>query len=149
VAEEKIMAPSCVPCFDETMTTETRPPIGWVVYVERCGLCSRWVPFWAPTLAPLGLTVTPQQAPWVASRLALAPESVLTDILLLFNDGRKLAGADVYRYVMRRLWWANPLYLLSIGPGLRQLFDLGYRVFADNRSRITAVCGLRPPGPDP
>jgi hypothetical protein len=50
---------------------------------------------------------------------------------------------------MRRLWWANPLYLLSIAPGLRQLFDLGYRALADNRSRIAAVCGLRPPAPDP
>jgi predicted DCC family thiol-disulfide oxidoreductase YuxK len=131
------------------MTVQTPRPVGWVLYDESCGLCSRWVPFWGPTLARLGLTVTPQQAPWVASRLARSPESVLTDIVLLFNDGRQLAGADVYRYVMRRLWWAHPLYLLSIIPGLRQLFDLGYRVFADNRVRISAACGLRPPGPDP
>ena len=72
-----------------------------------------------------------------------------TDIRLLFNDGRQLAGADVYRYVMRRLWWAYPLYLLSIIPGLRQLFDRAYRVFADNRLRISAACGLRPPSPNP
>jgi len=123
-------------------------PDGWVLYDETCGVCSRWVPFWAPTLARLGLTVTPQQAPWVISRLGLSPDAVLRDILLLFNDGRQLAGADVYRYVMRNIWWAYPLYVLSIIPGLRQLFDLGYRVFADNRLRISAACGLRPPERD-
>ena len=111
----------------------TDSPEGWVLYDETCGVCSRWVPFWAPTLARLGLTVTPQQAPWVVSRLGLSPNAVLRDILLLFNDGRQIAGADVYRYVMRNIWWAYPLYVLSITPGLRQLFDLGYRVFADNR----------------
>ena len=126
----------------------TDSPEGWVLYDETCGVCSRWVPFWAPTLAGLGLTVTPQQAPWVVSRLGLSPDAVLRDILLLFNDGRQLVGADVYRYVMRKIWWAYPLYVLSIIPGLRQLFDLGYRVFADNRLRISAACGLRPPGRD-
>ena len=126
----------------------TDSPEGWVLYDETCGVCSRWVPFWAPTLARLGLTVTPQQAPWVVSRLGLSPDAVLKDIVLLFNDGRQLVGADVYRYVMRNIWWAYPLYLLSIIPALRQLFDLGYRVFADNRLRISAACGLRPPGRD-
>jgi len=126
----------------------TDSPEGWVLYDETCGVCSRWVPFWAPTLARLGLTVTPQQAPWVVSRLGLSPDAVLRDILLLFNDGRQIAGADVYRYVMRNIWWAYPLYVLSITPGLRQLFDLGYRVFADNRLGISAACGLRPPDQD-
>jgi predicted DCC family thiol-disulfide oxidoreductase YuxK len=107
------------------------------------------VPFWAPTLARLGLTVAPLQAPWVASRLPLSPDALLTDIRLLFDDGRQLAGADVYRYVMRRFWWAYPLYLLSVIPGLRQLFDRAYRVFADHRLRISAACGLRPPERNP
>ena len=131
------------------MTVRTDSPEGWVLYDETCGVCSRWVPFWAPTLARLGLTVTPQQAPWVVSRLGISPDAVLKDIVLLFNDGRQLVGADVYRYVMRNIWWAYPLYVLSIIPGLRQLFDLGYRLFADNRLRISAACGLRPPERDP
>lgn len=25
-------------------------PRGWVVYDGDCGLCAKWVPFWAPTL---------------------------------------------------------------------------------------------------
>ncbi|HVO92505.1 MAG TPA: DCC1-like thiol-disulfide oxidoreductase family protein, partial [Terriglobales bacterium] len=57
-------------------------------------------------------------------------------------DGKKIAGADAYRYMMRRIWWAMPLYGLSILPGFRKLFDAGYRLFADNRHRISSSCGL-------
>ena len=65
-------------------------------------------------------------------------------------DGRVTRGADVYRDVMRRIWWAYPLFLFSVAPGLRSLFDGGYRAFARNRHRFSRACGL-PPGasPDP
>jgi uncharacterized protein len=120
-------------------------PAGWVLYDASCGVCARWVPFWAPTLARLGLAVAPLQASWVSARLALSPDAALTDIRLLLRDGRQLQGADVYRYVMRRLWWAYPVYVLAAAPGLRRLFDRAYRTFADHRIRISAACGLRPP----
>lgn len=122
-------------------------PSGWVLYDAGCGVCSRWVPFWAPTLQQLGLAVAPLQAPWVAERLALAPDTLLADIRLLFADGGHVAGADVYRYVMRRLWWAFPLYLLAVAPGTRRLFDAAYRAFARRRLRISAACGLHPSVP--
>ena len=117
---------------------------GWVLYDAACGVCSRWVPFWAPTLARLRLGVAALQDPWVTQRLALAPEEVLTDIRLLFADGRSLAGADVYRYVMRRLWWAYPLYALAVAPGTRRIFDAAYRAFATRRLWISHTCGLPP-----
>jgi hypothetical protein len=31
----------------------------------------------------------------------------------------------VYRYVMRRIWWAYPLYVLSVAPVLSRIFDRG------------------------
>jgi uncharacterized protein YqjF (DUF2071 family)/predicted DCC family thiol-disulfide oxidoreductase YuxK len=124
-------------------------PQGWVLYDAGCGVCARWVPFWAPTLARIGLAVAPLQAPWVAGRIRVAPDALLRDLRLLLRDGRELAGADAYRYVMRRLWWAYPLYLLAVTPGLRALFDRAYRAFADHRLRISEVCGLRPPGRGP
>ena len=34
-------------------------PVGWVLYDQGCGVCARWVPFWAPTLMLLN---------WVASK---------------------------------------------------------------------------------
>jgi acetyl esterase len=126
---------------------EGAEPLGWVLYDGGCGVCSRWVPFWAPTLARLGLAVAPLQAPWVAARIGLSPEALLADIRLLLRDGRLVSGADVYRHVMRRLWWAYPLYLLSAAPGLRWIFDRSYRWFAEHRLRISgSTCG-RDEGP--
>jgi predicted DCC family thiol-disulfide oxidoreductase YuxK len=124
---------------------QSAPSRGWVLYDGGCGVCTRWVPFWGPTLARLGLAVAPLQAPWVAARLGLGPDALVGDIRLLLRDGRQLAGADVYRYVMRRLWWAYPFYLLAVTPGVRRLFESGYRAFADHRLGISRACGLRPP----
>jgi uncharacterized protein YqjF (DUF2071 family) len=117
-------------------------PRGWVLYDGDCGVCGRWVPFWAPTLARIGLGTAPLQAPWVQARLDVEPAALLSDIRLLLADGTHLAGADVYRYVMRRLWWASPLYVLAAAPGLRRVFDGAYRIFADHRHRISAACRL-------
>jgi predicted DCC family thiol-disulfide oxidoreductase YuxK len=117
-------------------------PLGWVLYDGGCGVCERLARFWTPTLARLDLAVAPLQAPWVAARIDLSPEVLTADVRLLLRDGRHLAGADVYRYVMRRLWWAYPLYLLSITPGFRWIFDGFYRWFAEHRKRLAgATCG--------
>ena len=118
-------------------------PVGWVLYDQGCGVCARWVPFWAPTLRRLGLEIAPLQAPWVVERLDVAPDALLRDVRLLFADGRQLAGADVYRYVMRQLWWTRPVGALAAAPGLRDLFDAGYRAFADARLGISHACGLQ------
>ncbi|HXU88032.1 MAG TPA: DUF2071 domain-containing protein [Methylomirabilota bacterium] len=117
-------------------------PRGWVLYDGTCGICLRWVPFWAPTLARLGLDIAPLQMPWVAERLRLPSDALLTDLRLLLSDGQQLAGADVYRYVMRRLWWTYPMYLLAAAPGLRRVFDRAYRAFADNRHRVSDACRI-------
>lgn len=120
-------------------------PAGWVLYDGSCGLCARGAPRWRRTLARLNLAIAPLQEPWVAQRLPLAAPELLRDIRLLLADGRHYAGADVYRYVWRRLWWAYPLFLFSVLPGLRGLFDRAYRAFADRRHRISSACRLQPP----
>jgi predicted DCC family thiol-disulfide oxidoreductase YuxK len=117
---------------------------GWVLYDGSCGACSRWVPFWAPTLRQIDLGVAALQDPGVMERLNVAPEELLSDIRILFSDGRQLAGADVYRYVMRRVWWMYPVYLISVAPIARSIFDAAYRAFARHRHQISASCGLRP-----
>ena len=119
---------------------------GWVLYDEGCGVCARWVPYWAVTLKRLDLDIAPLQAPWVTERLGLRPETRMRDLRLVLDDGRLFAGADAYRYVMARLWWARPLGALAGAPGLRRVFDAGYRAFADNRLGISHACGLNPPG---
>lgn len=108
-------------------------------------MCARWVPSWSRVLGRVGLAVAPLQAPWVQERLRLPADQRRADIRLLFSDGRQLAGADVYRHLLRRLWWAYPLYLLAAAPGLRRLFDRVYRLVADRRLALSAACGLHPP----
>jgi len=119
-------------------------PVGWVLYDAACGICSRWVPFWTPTLRRIGVETAPLQSSWVLERTGLPPEVLLEDIRLLHVDGTLTSGAEVYRYVMRRRWWAYPLYLLSILPIGRQLFDASYRTFARHRLQVSAACGLVP-----
>jgi uncharacterized protein YqjF (DUF2071 family)/predicted DCC family thiol-disulfide oxidoreductase YuxK len=123
-------------------TFEDLPIKGWVLYDGTCGFCSRWVPFWENTLKKRGFRIAPLQADWVSVRFALTEQELASDFRLLLANGDKLAGADVYRYLMRRIWWATPLYFLSLLPVLRQLFDGGYRAFADNRHRISRACRL-------
>lgn len=119
-----------------------QPAHGWILYDGACGICSRWVPQWAGSLARMGLAVAPLQSSWVEERTGLSRDVLLTDLRLLHSDGSITSGADVYRYVMRRIWWAYPLYLLSVIPGFRRVFDWGYRTFAQHRMRISASCGV-------
>lgn len=125
---------------------EPAAPRGWVLYDDGCGVCRSWVPYWRDTLARRGFAIAPLQSPGVGERLGLPEGELLRDLRLVLADGSQVVGADVYRVVMRRIWWAYPLYLLAIAPLGRTLFDRGYRAFADNRHRISGACGL--PGPE-
>jgi len=123
----------------------------WVLYDGACGFCSRWVPFWKNTLAKRGLGIASLQEPWVTERLSargVPAENLLDDLrILVAETGDVIPGADAYRFAFRRIWWARPLYLLSVTPGVRNLFDLGDRTFAENRYRVSKACriGVGPP----
>jgi predicted DCC family thiol-disulfide oxidoreductase YuxK len=119
-----------------------QPANGWVLYDGACGVCSHWVPKWGGILARLGLAVAPLQSSWVEERTGLSRDVLLTDLRLLHSDGSMISGADVYRYVLRRIWWGYPLYLFSVMPGLRGIFDWAYRTFAQHRMRISASCSV-------
>ncbi len=119
-----------------------RERAAWVLYDGSCGFCSRWVPFWENTLRARGFRIARLQSDWVVERLALPGADLLADLRLLLDDGRQIRGADVYRYVMRRIWWAYPFYLLSVTPLLRSVFDGAYRAFANNRYLVSRACGV-------
>lgn len=120
-----------------------KPSAGWILYDGSCGICRRWVPFWENALLRRGFGIATLQEDWVMKKLKLPPERLLDDLRLLLADGTHLAGADVYRYAMRRIWWALPLYVFSVLPGFRQVFDYAYRSFAQNRYRLSAACQLK------
>lgn len=121
--------------------TQERPR-GWILYDDSCGFCRRWVPFWENALKRRGFNIAPLQSDWVRLKLQLNEPDLLRDLRLLLADGTQICGADVYRYATRRIWWAWPVYVFSISPGLRNVFDWGYRTFATNRFRVSGACGL-------
>lgn len=121
---------------------EPREVFGWVLYDDACGFCRRWIPFWSDTLAKRGFAIAPLQSEWVQRKLEAPQEDLLQDLRLLLTDGRQVRSADVYRYVIQRIWWAYPLYVLSVAPVLCDIFDWGYRTFANNRCRFSRACRL-------
>jgi len=124
------------------MSSESQPKRGWVLYDAACGFCRQWVPFWAETLRRRGFEIAPLQSQWVKDQFKLPDEELSQDLRLLFIDGRQVQGAEVYRQVMRRIWWAYPIYLFASAPGLRRIFDWAYRTFATNRFGFSRACGL-------
>jgi predicted DCC family thiol-disulfide oxidoreductase YuxK len=115
---------------------------GWILYDASCGFCSSWIYFWHAALAKRGFDIAPLQSDWVAEEYNLPKEQLRDDLRLLLKDGTKLRGADAYRFIMKHIWWAFPVYLLAIFPGTRKLFDLGYSAFARNRFHISSACNL-------
>ena len=120
----------------------TNQPLGWILYDDSCGFCRRWVPFWEDALRQRGFDIAPLQADWVRAKIQMNENERLQDLRLLLADGSQICGANVYRYATKRIWWAWPVYLFSITPGLRNVFDWGYRTFAVNRFRVSSACGL-------
>jgi predicted DCC family thiol-disulfide oxidoreductase YuxK len=128
-------------------------PVAWVLYDGACGFCSRWVPFWKDTLEKRGIGIATLQEPWVVAHLlarGIAAEDLLDDLrIIVTGSGDVIPGADAYRFAFRRIWWARPLWVLSVTPGLRRLFDRGYRAFAENRYRVSKACGIPVKSKDP
>jgi len=117
-------------------------PAGWILYDDSCEFCRRWIPFWENTLRQRGFEIAPLQAPWVKEKLKLNGENLSQDLRLLLADGKSIEGADTYRYATKRIWWAYPVYVFSVLPLGRNVFDWCYRKFAANRYRISVACNL-------
>ena len=126
------------------MSTETGLAQDVILYDGQCGFCSRWVKCWAGTLGRHGFEIASLDEPWVAKRIKMPHEELLTDIRLLTTDGELISGADVYLYVTRRIWWAWPFYAIFSLPGFNRLIHLGYKWFARNRYCVSHACKLRP-----
>jgi hypothetical protein len=74
----------------------------------------------------------------------LSEADLLQDLRLLLVSGEQIQGADTYRYAMKRIWYAYPIYLFSIAPLCRNIFDWSYRKFATRRHQISRACKMTP-----
>jgi hypothetical protein len=72
----------------------------------------------------------------------LRGNDLLQDLRRLLPNGETIQGADTYRYAMKRIWWAYPIYLFSIAPLGRNTFNWSYRKFATHRYQISQVCKI-------
>jgi predicted DCC family thiol-disulfide oxidoreductase YuxK len=124
------------------MNNPNKETTGWILYDDSCGFCRRWIPFWAKTLQRRGFKIAKLQEGWVRERLQLEEKSLVQDLRLLLANGEQIQGADTYRFAMKRIWWAFPVYLFSIAPLGRNIFDWSYRKFATHRHQISRACKL-------
>jgi len=123
------------------VTAPDTPPAGWILYDDSCGICRRLVPFGEKTLRKRGFAFAPLRSASADGGLNLRADFT-KDVRLLLPDGRGVQGADVYRYAMKHIWWASPLYIISVTPLLRIIFDRGYRAFANHRYQLSRICRL-------
>jgi predicted DCC family thiol-disulfide oxidoreductase YuxK len=123
------------------------PTEGWLLYDDSCGFCRGVIGLGKPLLLRLGYDYAPLQSDWVHGHFGMPSSELLRDVRLLLPNGSNFVGADVYRHIMQRLWWAYPIYLLSCLPSMRQLFDLLYRMIASNRQLVSKACRLNSPKP--
>jgi len=116
---------------------------GWVLYDGDCAFCVRWLTFWAPVLRRRGFAIDTLQTGWASKALGMTQDEVLKDIRLVTAAGESYAGADVYLYIARRIWWAWPFGILFSLPGFNRLIWIGYRWFAANRYCVSGSCARR------
>ncbi len=121
----------------------TASAAGWVLYDGDCAFCVRWMRFWSPVLRRRGFAVDTLQADWVPDALGMTRDEIERDIRLLTAEGESYAGADVYLYLARRIWWAWPFGVLFSLPGFKTLLWSGYRWFRANRHCISGFCARR------
>ncbi len=114
-----------------------------VLYDGTCAACTGGVKAMGKLLARRGFTHAPLQAAEATARLGALPASNEDlEFTVVLANGDVVRGPNAYRYLLRKIVWARPLYWFSLLPGGRWLFDAGYRAFAKHRHRISRACGL-------
>lgn len=66
-------------------------------------------------------------------------EALMAEIHARLPDGSWIRGVEVFRRLYAAVGW-RALVALTRWPGISQLLDFGYRVFARNRLRWTGRC---------
>jgi predicted DCC family thiol-disulfide oxidoreductase YuxK len=120
-----------------------------VFYDGGCPMCRREIALLRNHVPPGRILFTDFDAPgFDPAAVGKDHAELMARIHGRLPDGNWITGVEVFR----RLYAAagfGPLVALSRLPGVSQVLDVGYRIFARNRTRITGRCtdercGVRP-----
>jgi len=113
-----------------------------VLYDGDCPVCIRLAGRFERVLGVQDYKLIPLQTPWVRERLGLSEAELLFEMRLLFPDGKFLGGADAMLELIRHIWWAWPVWLISRIPGAMPILRFCYRAFAARRHCLDKVCEI-------
>jgi predicted DCC family thiol-disulfide oxidoreductase YuxK len=116
---------------------------GWVLYDGECPLCLGTVARFGPLLRRHHFALASLQTSRVQKRLGLKPDESVVEMKLLLGDGTIFGGADAVVQIVRRIWWAWPLFALAQIPGAMILFRAIYRRIAANRHCLNGACSIK------
>jgi len=125
--------------LDPTTTGAVRADQSWLFYDGDCRFCRRCVA-WLQARDPAGkLRPVPYQdapdPPLIPPLRARAKHSVLT----IGPDDRVRVAGRAALGVLAEIGWMTPLVRIAALPPLVWLVELGYRIVAANRSRLSRV----------
>jgi predicted DCC family thiol-disulfide oxidoreductase YuxK len=121
-------------------TPAERPNADVVVFDGNCRICRRQISRLAWWDCQGKLAYMSLHDPEVPDRYPdLTHEMLMRDMYLIDQRGRRYRGAEVLRYLsrrLRRLWWIAPLLHI---PGSMPVWQWLYRQVADRRYRWGAI----------
>jgi len=124
-----------------TMPTETpiQPGQTWLFYDGDCGFCRSCVAWLQAKDRTSKLHLVPYQdapdPPLIPPLRARAKHSVLT----IAPDGEVRTAGRAVLAVLQDVGWMTPLVKVASLPPLIWLVEVGYRIVAGNRARISRV----------
>ena len=113
---------------------------GWICFDADCRACATLARRFDSLLARGNLHLVPLQAEWIRQRLGISETTLLTELSLITEDGRRVGGARAVLEIARRIWWAWPIFALSRIPRVEQFLDRTYRWIASRRHCLNGAC---------
>lgn len=134
--------------MNKAISPPTVPPAqGWVFYDGQCLFCIRVMDSFRGLLHQHGFELAPLQTQWVSARLGVSPHGPFNELLVMLPDGKVFGGADGILQIVRRVWWAWPMFALAQIPGAILLLRAIYRRIAANRHCLIKGCPAKKPLP--
>jgi alginate O-acetyltransferase complex protein AlgI len=116
---------------------------GILFYDAACGVCRGGMERFGERLRRRGFRLMPLQSPQANELTGRPTETLMEEAHLLTPRGHVLRGIDTVLYIAAASPITRPLVWLARLPGVMPLLQWGYRLFARNRYRVSAACGLQ------